>query len=263
MGIDIRMDAARYYDYGPTSPQDLPFYIEHLPSPEAKVLELGCGTGRVTIPLSQYCASVRGIDLSSAMISICREKLLKEEMPETKVKVDVADITDLDLGQKYDLIIAPFRVFQNLETDDEVNGFFDSVRRHLTPQGTCILNVFNPNRDRETMRREWCSEDEELCWEVMTKGGRVACYDKRARMDKERMLLYPDLIYRRYEDDILVDEAILKIVMRCWYPQEFEALIEDQGFSILNRWGGYAGETDAGTAYGEGPELVIQFRGEA
>ncbi len=273
MGIDIRLDAARYYDYSPASPQDLPFYIQNLPSPQAKVLELGCGTGRVTIPLSLHCASVRGIDLSSAMISICREKLLKEEIFETKVKVDVGDITNLDLGQKYDLIIAPFRVFQNLETDGEVDGFFDSVRGHLAPQGTCILNVFNPNRDRETMRRDWCSEDEELSWEVMTKGGRVACYVKRQRMDKKKLLLYPELIYRRYEKDVLVDETILKIVMRCWYPREFEALIEDQGFSVVNRWGGYVEEADAEEAdaeaadaekaYGEGPELVIQFRGEA
>jgi len=256
MGIDIRSNAARYYDYGPTMPQDIPFYIQHLPSSQAKVLELGCGTGRVTIPLSRHCARVHGIDLSTAMIAICREKLQRQEIPVTKVRVEVGDITDLDLGRQYDLIIAPFRVFQNLETDDEVQGFFDTVRRHLSPQGTCILNVFNPNRDRETLHREWCSEDENLDWEVMVGGDRVACYDKRtrARMDKEKLVLYPELIYRRYENEILKDEAILKIVMRCYYPQEFEALIRSHGFNIIDRWGGYAGET-----YGQGPELVIQF----
>ena len=255
MGIDIRSDAARYYDYSPVTPPDIPFYIQHLPSPQAKVLELGCGTGRITIPLSQHCASVRGIDLSAAMITICRKKLQQEEIQLTKAKVEVGDITNLDLGRQFDLIIAPFRVFQNLETDSEVQGFFYSVRRHLSPQGACILNVFNPNRDRDTLRREWCSEDENLSWEAMIDGDRVACYDKRARMDKENLILYPELIYRRYENDVLKDETILKIVMRCYYPQDFEALIKTQGFSVMNRWGGYAGE-----AYGEGHELVIQFR---
>ena len=115
MGIDIRSDAARYYDLSTTTPHDIPFYIQALPTPQAKVLELGCGTGRVTIPLSQHCDSVRGIDISEAMIAICREKLQRDNIPLTKVKVDVGDITTLDLGQKFDFIISPFRVFQNLE----------------------------------------------------------------------------------------------------------------------------------------------------
>jgi hypothetical protein len=105
------------------------------------------------------------------------------------------------------------------------------------------------------MARRWSSQEEDLTWEVMVGGGKVACYDKRACMDKDKMILYPELIYRRYANDTLVDEAILKIVMRCYYPRELEALIEDHGFSIMNRWGGYAGET-----YGEGTELVIKFR---
>lgn len=73
-------------------------------------------------------------------------------------------------------------------------------------------------------------------------------------MDCDRLILYPELIYRRYEEDEVKDEVALKIVMRCYYPVEFEKLIIDHGFRIVNRWGGYAGEP-----YGQGPELVIQF----
>ena len=75
-------------------------------------------------------------------------------------------------------------------------------------------------------------------------------------MDKERLVLYPELIYRLYEGDVLKEEAVLKLVMRCYYPAEFESLITSHGFRIVNRWGGYQGET-----YGAGPELVIQFGG--
>ncbi len=62
------------------------------------------------------------------------------------------------------------------------------------------------------------------------------------------------LIYRYYEEDRLVDEAVLEIAMRAYYPAEFTALIEAHGFRVLERWGGYAGE-----AYGAGPELVVEF----
>ena len=73
-------------------------------------------------------------------------------------------------------------------------------------------------------------------------------------MDPERMVLYPELIYRSYRGNDLVEEAVLKIVMRCYYPEEFEELILKHGFKILNRWGGYSGEP-----YGEGSELVLEF----
>ena len=51
------------------------------------------------------------------------------------------------------------------------------------------------------------------------------------------------------------EEAVLNLVMRCYYPDEFEKLIVTHGFDIVNRWGGYRGEL-----YGKiGSELVIQF----
>ena len=68
------------------------------------------------------------------------------------------------------------------------------------------------------------------------------------------MILYPELIYRHYRGEALVDEATLDIAMRCYYPEEFVQLILDNGFRVLRQWGGYAGEP-----YGRGSELVVQF----
>jgi hypothetical protein len=114
--------------------------------------------------------------------------------------------------------------------------------------------VFNPYRDRERLCQEWCRDEERLHWEVEIEDGRIACYDRRPRMDTENLVLYPELIYRQYEGEVLKDETVLKLVMRCYYPDSFEKLITTHGFRIIDRWGGYAGEV-----YGEGPELVIQF----
>ena len=254
MKIDIRTEAAKYYDSNPGFLNDIPFYRERIPSPGSSVLELGCGTGRVTLSLVSYCQFIQGIDLSPAMISICQEKLIKAKVPPAKARVVEGDISDFDLGRTFDLIIAPFRVLQNLETDEQVDGLFRCIHKHLSPKGTCILNVFRPFREPDEMRRLWATPEENLSWEVPVEGGRLACYDRRARMDEEKLILYPELIYRRYEGETLVDESVLKIVMRCYYPEQFEKLILDHGFVILEHWGGYDGEI-----YGQGPELVIQF----
>ena len=251
---DSRAAAARFYDLNPTVPQDLPFYIDRIPTPDAAVLELGCGTGRVTVPLAAHCGFIQGVDLSPAMLDRAREKLAAAGLRPDQVAVQEADITSIDPGRKFDLIIAPFRVMQNLETDAQVHGLLETIRRHLAPAGTAILNAFNPSLPPDQMRMQWVTETERPAWEVPVPGGRVTCHDRRPRMDPDNLVLYPDLVYRRYEGEDLVEEVVLHIAMRCWYPRAFEDLITGAGFRILNRWGGYVGE-----AYGEGPELVLQF----
>jgi SAM-dependent methyltransferase len=255
VGVDIRTDAARYYDLNPETVDDLAFYRARIPFPEASILELGCGTGRVLVPLSRDCGYIHGVDISAAMVSRCQDRLTREAIPHTRASVEVGDITEVNLGRTFDLITAPFRVFQNLETDSEIAGFFGTVRRHLSPAGTCVLNVFKPNRDSGSLLRQWTTKEEYPCWEVPIEGGRVICNGRNPRMDPEKTILYPELIYSTYHGNDLIEEVVLKIVMRCYYPDEFEQLITGHGFKIVQRWGGYAGEI-----HGEGPELVMEFR---
>lgn len=253
--MDTREEAAKYYDLEPSFPEDIPFYRDLLPSPEASVLELGCGTGRVLLPLANDCHAITGVDRSEAMLSVCREKIRDAGLPPERVAIVTADITDFDLGRSFDLIIAPYRVFQNLETDAEVDGFLRCVGHHLAPEGTCILDVFRPYWDREGLLREWPKDGEVFCWERPHEGGRLVCTERRPRVTPDPLVIYPELIYRRYEGEALRDEAVLRFPMRCYYPGELDGMITDRGFTIVRRWGGYAGEP-----YGTGPELIVQFR---
>ena len=254
MNTDIRIQAAKYYDLNPDPPKDISFYRSRISSADDRLLELGCGTGRVLLPLAEICGYIQGLDLSEAMIAVCRKKLMAAGIPASKARVELGDISNFALNQEFDLILAAYRVLQNVETDTAVEGLFECVRHHLAPNGSCILNVFNPKHDPDTLRREWCTDTEKLSWEVNIEGGRVKCHERRPRMDPDKLVLYPELIYRCYQGKKLVDEAVLKIAMRCYYPEEFVQLIVRYGFRILNRWGGYAGEP-----YGKGPELVVQF----
>lgn len=256
--LDIRAGPAKFYDLSPHHLNDIPFYLGRLPSPSARVLELGCGTGRVSIPLAQQCAFLQGIDISEAMLQVCRSKLEAAGLQAGKVRVEVGDITDFDLKERFDLIIAPFRVMQNLETDQQLAGLFHCIRNHLADRGRCILNAFHPNRPPDALRTEWVTDRENLAWEVQDGGTRVACFDVRRRIKDDPLILYPDLVYRRYAGDDIVEEAVLTIPMRCFYPDEFLSLIREEGFNLLGMWGGYAGEE-----YGEGNELVVEFSMDA
>jgi hypothetical protein len=188
------------------------------------------------------------------MLRVCRAKLEAVGLGEDRVMVEASDITEFELDERFDLIIAPFRVMQNLETDAQLSGLFRCIRRHLNENGRCILNVFHPNRPPEAMRSQWVSDREKLAWEVEAGGERVACYDVRRRVTQDPLILYPDLVYRRYVGADLVEEVVLNIPMRCYFPDEFISVIKGEGGKIQGMWGGYSGEE-----YGAGNELVVEF----
>ena len=85
-------------------------------------------------------------------------------------------------------------------------------------------------------------------------GVRLRCEERWLRLDPDRHILYVELVYRRDVGGVWGEDAVLQIPRRCYTPHEFEQVIRDHGFRIVQRWGGYAGER-----YGEGPELVVQF----
>ena len=256
MQEDIRAEAAQYYDANPTIPDDIAFYTACLPSADASVLEFGCGTGRVLLPLAGACGYIHGIDRSPTMLALCLQKLQTAGIPPTKARTELGDITQCALGRRFDLIIAPYRVFQLLETEAQVAGLFRCVRAHLAPEGTCILNVFHPQGGFERVRQEWERVPKVCVWEATVDGVRLRCVEQRARLDPTTQTLYPELIYSRAVGDTWSEDAVLKIPRRCYTPEAFEGVIRAHGFRIVQRWGGYAGER-----YGEGPELIVQFGG--
>jgi hypothetical protein len=206
--------------------------------------------------LAKRCGFLQGIELSEAMLEICRAKLRETPALAGKVAVELGDITKFDLGANFDLIIAPYRVLQNLETDEEVTGLFRCVRAHLARGGTCILNVFNiryPNA--EALIDAWSQQVEALDWEVVTDARIVTCHGRKGKVRAQPLVIYPDLIYRIREGGELVEEVVFPLTMRCYFPDDFARLFSKHGFDIVERWGGYAGET-----YGVGPELVIQAK---
>jgi SAM-dependent methyltransferase len=255
---DARVRAAAYYDANPVFPDDIPFYQARIPSPHARILELGCGTGRVLVSLIENCGYIHGVDFSEAMLARCLAKLREKNVAPGQARAGLGDITKLSLGMQFDFVIAPFRVLQTLETDEQVAGLFQSIARHLTPGGSAILNAFNPQYDPQGMLKNWVSDKEILIWETPYGCERLTCHARKLRFDVATQTAYPELVYRWHagqEGDTLRDELVQPLAMRCYYPDEYLRLIEAHGFRVIARWGGYHGEP-----YGEGPELVAQFK---
>ncbi|MGH7710128.1 MAG: class I SAM-dependent methyltransferase, partial [Gemmatimonadaceae bacterium] len=126
--------------------EDVPFYVQEAARAQGAVLELGCGTGRITLALARAGHPVVGVDNSEVMLARCREKVLAEDpLVRSRITLHHADARRLELGEKYALAIAPFRVLQHLTRVEDQLQFLDGVARHLVSGGRFVFDVFNPN----------------------------------------------------------------------------------------------------------------------
>ena len=130
---------------------DIPFYAQQAVESGGPVLELGIGTGRVAIPTAQLGIDVVGLDSSAAMLSKAREKLDSLREGAGRVELIAADMRDFDLRdergarREFPLVTIPFRGFLALMTVEDQIRALDRIRRHLSPGGRLVFNVFVPD----------------------------------------------------------------------------------------------------------------------
>jgi SAM-dependent methyltransferase len=107
------------------------------------VLELGCGTGRVTVALARQGCTVTGIDVSSAMLALARERVAGV----ANVTLIEADMRMLDLGERFDSVIVPLGGLQHLEDVDDLVEAMRAIAHHLAPEGLAVIDVEAPHAD--------------------------------------------------------------------------------------------------------------------
>ncbi len=97
------------------------------------ILDVGCGTGEHAVRLSRdYGYQIAGIDLEPAFIEIARQKL-------PSVDFIVADMTDFDLGKRFDVALCLFSAIGYAETMPKLKAALTCFYSHLMPAGVVIV----------------------------------------------------------------------------------------------------------------------------
>ena len=150
---------------------DTPFYLglaRHAAARRQTVLELACGTGRVTLPIARAGIEIAGLDNAPAMLDIARRKAAAEGLD---IAWFEADMRHFDLDRRFGLVIVPYRSFLHLLTDEDQAACLSAVFRHLESGGRLALNFFAPplartgddpaiSRIHRGMRLRYVSQDE-------------------------------------------------------------------------------------------------------
>lgn len=213
--------------------RDVGFYVEEATAASGPVLELGCGTGRILLPIARAGCTITGVDSSSQMLARCKEKLAAEAATvQARVTLQQRDIRDFALGAKYALIIAPFRVVQQLARLDDQLRFLAAVAHHLALTGRFIFDVFNPRFDALTsadgVEREDTPELRLPDGRTLRRGARVT------RVRWVDQVSETELIY--YVGDKRYVQAF---DMRWYLAAELQHLLARAGFSVRVMYGDF------------------------
>ena len=217
---------------------DIPFYIDYAKKQQGEILELGCGTGRVALKLANEGFHVTGLDLSSQMLDIFREKLRQQPELAKHVEIIHGNMTNFTINRQFALIIAPFRAFQAITDSIDIKSTLSCIYDHLTNDGVFIVNVFKPYA--EPLDLSWCREEyfqDEIVDEHT--GIRIARYECREHIDLENQIIYPYLAYDITHPDGNTERLVEPLKMKYYYSHQLRTIIENTGMEVIEEFSWY------------------------
>lgn len=140
--LDAELYDIVYADYL----DDIGFYVEEARRADGPCLELGCGSGRVLIPVAEAGATVTGLDVAKPMLARARRKVaaLPDDV-RSRITLGEGDMRTFKLDTQFALIYIPFRAFLHvMHAEDQIKAL-NNIRRHLRPDGRLALNFFDPS----------------------------------------------------------------------------------------------------------------------
>jgi SAM-dependent methyltransferase len=244
---------ARFYDMDDRKmlKDDIVFYMKHAERIEGEILEIACGTGRVTIPLARAGFKVTGFDLSLDMVREFETKLIKEtEEVQERVTLFQADMTQFKLDQKFAMIIIPFRAFQLLTEVEQISKCLINIKNHLTDDGIFIVNTYKPYSHLD---ETWVKPEMED-WTIAdtNTGVTIRRTNIKRHIDVFKQVNYPELIYYVTDAEGNEETFIEKLAMKYYYEDQLRELLLEHEFKIIETFGYYDERPIQ-----QGPELIF------
>lgn len=226
---------ANIYDGLNTCLSDLQFYKKRLPAnKDARILELCCGTGRLTIPIAQEGYNIFGVDYTPSMLEQAQAKAIKAGL---EINFIEADIRTLDLQEQFDFIFIPFNSIHHLYRNEDLFRALESVKKHLKDGGLFLFDCFNPNI-------QYIVENEK----GQTVIAEYKTDDNRNVLIKQTMRYESATQINRIEWHYSINgefHSTQNLDMRLFFPQELDSYLKQVGFNIIHKFGNFAeGEFD-------------------
>lgn len=229
-GSEVYWDGLQYDAFNKPYTDDFPFYLAECRKARGPVLEIACGTGRLTIPLKKAGVDIAGLDLAAPMLARARAKAGEAGV---KIPFIKGDARKFRLAGKFKLVFIAFNSMQHIARREDLEGLFACVKRCLAPGGRFIFDVFNPDpryltRDPEELLPVAYYDD--------PAGGGKMLVNEEYSYDKAAQVSRITWHYRRERDGKTVKKTLN---LRCFFPEELLGLLHYNGLKVIGRYGDF------------------------
>lgn len=216
---------------------DIPFILGQAAAVEGAILELGCGSGRLLLPLAEAGHSVVGLDNSEVMLERAQTRLAQQETAvQERVTLVAADMVGFQLPQQFALIIIPFNTFLHVKPS-QVGPMLRNINQHLAPHGRLLIDTINPfyiadAPDTEELELEDVFEDAEKNWTVEQWS--------RNWLVAEDQLFFIEWVFKVFDrEQNLITSDSLQIEYYYYLPHQLQLHLENAGLKPEQLWGDY------------------------
>jgi SAM-dependent methyltransferase len=218
---------------------DVAFYARGL-GPTDVVLDIGCGTGRVSLALADLGLRVVGIDLAETMIAQARDKLRGlSPAAAGRVQFLVSDVLALDLPVRFQRVIIPFYTLNLLPNRARRGEAIRVAARHLAPGGSLMIHTIPIERLQMQKPKGPVSETADITV-GFDNGTRLELLWGDRRVDGERQTTRQHVIYRHRDGDGgLIDETTEDLVFGWITQKEIEVGAAKAGLTIAETRSGF------------------------
>jgi SAM-dependent methyltransferase len=216
--------------------EDVEYYGSFIEAAGDPVLELGCGSGRLLLPIAQAGFRVTGLDRSKAMLGRARQ-LLERNALSDRVQLFENAMTQAEEapGGPFGIAILALNSLMHLTSQDEQRTCLQSAFRSLDPRGQLLIDVMNPTP--EALRGLDHALSHQGSWET-ADGGRVDRFTA-TKVRPALQLIETDLWYDSTSRDGSLRRVHSSFGMRYLHLAELELLLNLSGFAEWQVYGSY------------------------
>lgn len=224
--------SALYYDAFFCEPDEseLRFYQELIESADSSALEIGCGTGRLLLPLLQVGLSVEGFDSSPQMLELCKQKAEQMHIEPILYKQQMQSLT---LPKKYGCLFSALGSFQQLSNLDDAYEALKRFHQHLLPQGKLVIYLYLP----------WYNAPEFGKWHehepITLQDGKTLLVAEKTIHDPIEQQLFMTYRYQLKDQDKIITTEEKEMAIRWYSRHEFELMLSSVGFDSIEVYNGY------------------------
>ena len=193
-----------------------------------KILELGCGTGRLGLPLIRDGANYTGLEISKEFCKYAKQKISAYGF---NCNIINKDFRNFNIDKKYDIIFIGFNTFLHLLNDSDAMHFLTSVKQHMNNKTLFYIDIFVPNPEFLYKRNKRMKNFEY----VDSKTNETIYVDEICQYDNTTEVMKVKWIY--YSKNKTEEER--EFTMRMYFPDTMNRLLVDSGLTITNLWGDY------------------------